>query len=86
MPLVDMPVEKLFEYKGISPCPKDIDEYWDKALAEMNRVNHKAEFIKKDFPSKLQKCMIYIIQAQKMREFMLKSQFLKIRKERYRRY
>ena len=28
MPLVDMSIEKLFEYKGVSPCPKDIDEYW----------------------------------------------------------
>ncbi len=52
MPLVDMSVEKLFEYKGVSPCPKDIDEYWDEALSEMNSLNPNAEFIKKDFPSK----------------------------------
>lgn len=51
MPLVDMPLEKLREYKGVSPCPKDIDEYWDIALAEMNAIDPKAEFIKKDFPS-----------------------------------
>ena len=50
--LVDMPVEKLFEYKGSSPCPTDIDDYWDTALAEMNAVEHNAEFIKRDFPSK----------------------------------
>ena len=52
MPLVYMPVEKLLEYKGSSPCPADIDEYWDKALDEMNAVEHNAEFIKKEFPSK----------------------------------
>ena len=53
MPLIDMPIEKLLEYKGSSPCPEDIDEYWDFALAEMNRVNPDAEFMKKDFPSKI---------------------------------
>ena len=52
MPLVDMSVEDLFKYQGASPCPKDIDEYWDTALDEMNNVNHNAEFIKKEFPSK----------------------------------
>ena len=49
---VDMPVNELFKYKGISPCPSDIDEYWDAALAEMNAVEPHAEFIKKDFPAK----------------------------------
>ncbi len=53
MPLVDMSIEQLFKYKGVSPCPKDIDEYWDAALAEMNAVNHNAEFIKKEYPSKV---------------------------------
>ena len=52
MPLVDMSVEQLFKYQGISPCPKDIDEYWDAALEEMNALNHNAEFIKKEFLSK----------------------------------
>lgn len=50
--LIDMPVEKLFEYGGSSPCPSDIDEYWDSALAEMDAVEHNAKFVKKDFPSK----------------------------------
>ena len=48
MPLVDMSVEKLFEYKGSTPCPIDFDQYWDDALAEMNSIDPKAEFIKKD--------------------------------------
>ena len=34
MPLVDMSVEELFKYEGSSPCPEDIDEYWDFALSE----------------------------------------------------
>lgn len=53
MPLVDMSVEELFKYEGVSPCPEDIDEYWDAALAEMNAVNHDAQFVKKEFPSKI---------------------------------
>ncbi|MBS7298004.1 MAG: acetylxylan esterase [Eubacteriales bacterium] len=52
MPVLDMPVEKLLQYQGISPCPADIDEYWDEALAEMNSLDPKAEFIKNGFPSK----------------------------------
>ena len=35
MPLVDMPLEELLEYKGINPCPKDFDLYWEKALKEL---------------------------------------------------
>ena len=53
MPLVDMPVEKLYKYEGSSPCPKDIDEYWDEALAEMNALDPNPEFIKKEYPSKI---------------------------------
>lgn len=53
MSLVDMSIEQLFKYQGVSPCPKDIDEYWNTALNEMNAVNHNAEFIKKEFPSKV---------------------------------
>ena len=45
MPLVDMPLEKLKVYEGISPKPADFDKYWDDALAEMNSVDPKPEFI-----------------------------------------
>lgn len=52
MPLVDMPVKDLFEYKGRTPCPADFDQYWEDALNEMNSVERNAEFIKKEYPSK----------------------------------
>ena len=52
MPTVDMPIEKLYEYKGSSPCPEDIDEYWDAALAEMNALDPKAEFVQRNYPAK----------------------------------
>ena len=46
MPLTfDMPLEQLKEYRGINPRPADFDEYWDKALAEMNAVDPQVEII-----------------------------------------
>jgi cephalosporin-C deacetylase len=39
MPIVDMPLEELKKYNGCSPCPDDIDAYWDAALSEMKSVN-----------------------------------------------
>ena len=53
MPLVDMPLEKLKEYQGSSPCPADFDKYWDDALAEMNSLDPKTEFIPYKYPSKI---------------------------------
>lgn len=53
MPGVDMKVKDLYEYKGSSPCPADFDKYWDEALREMNTLDPKAEFIKKEFPAKV---------------------------------
>ena len=53
MPALDMPIEQLKEYKGCSPCPADFDKYWEDALAEMNAVDYKAEFIAKKFPSRI---------------------------------
>ena len=47
MPLVDMPLEKLKTYMGISPCPDDFDEFWDSSLEEMRAIDPKAEFIPK---------------------------------------
>jgi cephalosporin-C deacetylase len=49
MPIVDMPLEKLKEYNGISPRPADFDEYWEKALKELEGCSldytlEKAEF------------------------------------------
>ena len=48
MPMIDMPLEKLRQYKGISPCPDDIDEFWDEAVKEMKAVDPKVELISAD--------------------------------------
>ena len=53
MPIVDMPLEQLKTYKGINPCPKDIDKYWDKAVAEMRAVDPKVELVPAAVPGAL---------------------------------
>jgi cephalosporin-C deacetylase len=49
MPLVDMSIEELLRYKGTSPCPADIDEYWDNAIAEMQGTDSQTEIIPSEF-------------------------------------
>jgi len=56
MPVVDMSVEKLKEYQGISPCPADFEEYWDSALAEMNAIDPKVELIPSKFTTPNVEC------------------------------
>ena len=36
--LIDMPLEKLREYRGCSPRPQDFDRYWEESLDELNDV------------------------------------------------
>lgn len=56
MPMIDMPLEELKEYQGASPCPADIDQYWDDALAEMNALDPDVVFEKSDIPAKGMEC------------------------------
>jgi cephalosporin-C deacetylase len=49
MPMIDMPLEELKGYQGINPCPKDFDEYWDNAIAEMKAVDPCVELIPSEF-------------------------------------
>lgn len=49
MPIVDMPLEKLKDYLGMTPCPADIDQYWEQALEEMRTVDPQVELIPADF-------------------------------------
>lgn len=43
MPLVDMPLDKLKGYEGRTPRPVDFDEYWARALAEMEATDAQVE-------------------------------------------
>ena len=51
MPQVDMSLENLYKYEGKNPRPADFDEFWDKALAELDTVDPKADFKPFPFPS-----------------------------------
>ena len=39
MPLIDMPLNELYEYRGRNPKPADFEQYWDRGLAEMRAVD-----------------------------------------------
>ncbi len=39
MPIFDLPLEQLKKYKGTNPKPKDMDEYWDSSLKELEELN-----------------------------------------------
>ena len=45
MPLIDMPLEGLREYRGRNPRPADFDAYWERALAEMHAVDPQVEMV-----------------------------------------
>ncbi len=44
MPVIDMPLEELKQYKGSSPCPADLDAYWERGLKEMNETDPAPEY------------------------------------------
>ncbi len=50
MPLIDMPLEKLYNYHGRNPRPGDFDAYWERALAEMRAIDPAVEL--KPYPLK----------------------------------
>jgi cephalosporin-C deacetylase len=45
MPLIDMPLPELKEYKGRNPRPADHDAYWSRALAEMQATDPMVELV-----------------------------------------
>jgi cephalosporin-C deacetylase len=49
MPLIDMPLEELKKYQGITPCPNDFDEFWDLSVDEMRAVDANIELIPSEF-------------------------------------
>jgi len=51
-----MPLEKLREYKGISPKPDDFDAYWDRAIAEMEALGTSCTLTPSEFQVPGAKC------------------------------
>lgn len=56
MPLIDMPLEQLQSYGGISPKPEDFDAYWDRALAEMRAIDPQLTITPADFQVPFAEC------------------------------
>jgi cephalosporin-C deacetylase len=45
MPVIDMPLDQLKTYKGRNPRPKDFDAFWDRGLAELEKIDPEPELI-----------------------------------------
>lgn len=58
MPCVDMSLERLYKYEGISPKPHDFDEFWERALAEMNATDPNPVLTPYPHNSKIADCFI----------------------------
>lgn len=56
MAVVDMPLDKLREYNGSSPCPADFDSFWDSALAQMKKIKPDVVIKEADFKAPGVKC------------------------------
>jgi cephalosporin-C deacetylase len=57
MPLLfDMPLDKLKTYEGCNPRPDDVDEFWDKGLAEMRAIDPQVELVPAEFKVPYAEC------------------------------
>lgn len=56
MPMIDKPLDELKVYQGINPRPDDMEEYWDRALAEMNSLDPHVEITENEFQIPNVKC------------------------------
>ncbi|MBC7528084.1 MAG: acetylxylan esterase [Chthonomonadaceae bacterium] len=56
MPLVDLPLDQLHRYEGRNPRPADMEEFWDKALAEMHAVDPQIELVPYPLKSHFAEC------------------------------
>jgi len=56
MPAFDKPLPELWNYQGINPKPADFEEYWDKALAELQIVDSQVEMRPAEFSAPFAEC------------------------------
>lgn len=56
MAQLDLSLVKLKEYKGTNPCPLDIDEYWQKALDELDTFSWDVNLVPSDFEAPFADC------------------------------
>jgi len=56
MPLVDMPLERLYEYEGRNPRPADFDAFWERGLSEMRATDPEPQYVRHDLKSRVADC------------------------------
>lgn len=56
MPLIDMSIDELKSYQGRNPKPLDFDDYWEKALRELERIEANVTMVKADFQVPIADC------------------------------
>ncbi|WP_455382970.1 alpha/beta fold hydrolase [Salinispira pacifica] len=56
MAFIDMPMEELQVYLGSSPRPNDFEEYWDRALAELEELPDRVELSPAPFKASFARC------------------------------
>lgn len=56
MPLLDMPLHELREYRGRNPRPADFDAFWDRTLAETHAIPADIELRQADFETSFATC------------------------------
>lgn len=49
MPALDMPLHQLEQYKGINPRPDDFDDYWARALSELDATDPAPQIVPSAF-------------------------------------
>lgn len=54
--LFEKPLKELKVYQGVNPRPEDFDDYWDRALAEMNSVDPEIELVPAKFQVSFAEC------------------------------
>ncbi len=56
MPLIDMPLDELRGYRGRNPRPADFDQYWARALAELEGIDPQVELQPHVLPAVVADC------------------------------
>lgn len=53
---LEMPMEQLVQYLGSSPRPEDYDQYWERALAELDEQSLHFELVPAEFGTPIAEC------------------------------
>jgi cephalosporin-C deacetylase len=56
MPVFEMPLKELHRYQGINPKPDDFEEYWQRALADLQGTADQVELIPASFQCSAAQC------------------------------